>query len=89
MVPSVGDSKERQGQDCILGRQLSQQGLFLSVEVLALWVEERACRVSMCDGYDLSRVSGLRLEENGSFGRIDPRVLSWGIVKEGSKNVVL
>jgi hypothetical protein len=49
-VPSIANSRGRQGQDCILGRQLSRQGLFVSVEVLTFWVEECTCRVSMCDG---------------------------------------
>jgi hypothetical protein len=46
----VIDLRGGQGQDYILGRQLSRQGLFVSVEVLTLWVEERVCRVSACDG---------------------------------------
>jgi hypothetical protein len=50
MVPLVVDSKRGQGQDCILGRQLSRQGLFVTMEVFTLWVEERAYRVSTSDG---------------------------------------
>jgi hypothetical protein len=50
MIPSIANSKEGQGQYYILGRQLSWQGLFVSMEVLTLWVEECACRISSCDG---------------------------------------
>ncbi len=32
---------------------------------------------------------GLGLEENGSFGKTHPHVVSVGLVKEGWKNVIL